>query len=180
MELQAALDELANLHADLVGLRRTGEGEQVLHDLGGAAGLAMGQVELAARAGSSVAASRISFGDAQDCGQRIIQLVRYAGNHLTHGCQALGLDQLLFHALGFGDVASGSDDALDVAAGVQKRAGRGPEQAHLAVFVFGEIFDGGVEARAGDQGVKQRLHLLAVMGIHALRPCFLPIISSGV
>ena len=48
MKLQAALNELAQMHADLVRLGRPREGEQVLHDLSGAACLAVSQFELPA------------------------------------------------------------------------------------------------------------------------------------
>ena len=49
VKLQAALDEIAQMQADLARLRRAREGQQVLHDLRGAARLAVSEVELAAR-----------------------------------------------------------------------------------------------------------------------------------
>ena len=41
--------------------------------------------------------------------------MRDAGDHLPHGREALGLDQLLLEALLIGDVARGSDDPRDAA-----------------------------------------------------------------
>ncbi len=49
VELQAALDQIAQVHAGLARLRRPGEGQQALHDLRGAARLAVSEVELPPR-----------------------------------------------------------------------------------------------------------------------------------
>ena len=59
VKLQAALNEIAQMHADLVRLRRPRERQQVLHDLSGAARLAVSEVELPARdiVGGGIAAA---------------------------------------------------------------------------------------------------------------------------
>ena len=167
MKLQAALNEFAQMHADLVRLRRPREGEQVLHNLSGAAGLAMSEFELPA---GDIVGSGIpeQFGDAQHRGERVIQLVGDSGDHLAHGGKSLGLDQLLLDALGLGDIAGGRDDALDLSGCPVERAGGSAEQAHFAVLALDKVFDAAVGAFSGKHGLEQRAHLLAVPGGHAL------------
>ena len=91
MKLQAALDEFTQIEANLAGLWRAREGQETLNDLGGTTRLAMGNFELAA---GGIVGGRIAqkFGDAEDGGERIIQFVGHAGNHLAHGREPLALD----------------------------------------------------------------------------------------
>ena len=81
------------------------------------------------------------FRDAQNGGQRIVQFVRHAGDHLAHGREALGLNELLLEPLLFGNVARGSDHAGDASRFVMQRPGGGAEHAPRAVLVLRAVFD---------------------------------------
>src|SRR2546430_3675742 len=50
------------------------------------------------------------FGDSHDAGQRIVQLVGKAADHLSHSRQALALDDLLLQFLFQGNVSHRSEE----------------------------------------------------------------------
>src|SRR5690348_1298032 len=162
MKLQAALDQFTQIEANLARLRRPRKSEQTLHNLGGAAGLAMGDLELAAR---GIVAGGIAeeFGDAEYSSERIIELMGHAGDHLAHGRKPFVLNQLLLHALGIGGVAGGRDDAGDLTGKIHERAGGGAEQSRFAVAAAGQELSAAVGALSGNDGVQERLNFSAAV-----------------
>src|SRR5690349_4165969 len=156
VKLERALDEIVDVEKLL--LRRTGtrEFEQVLHDARGAAGLAMGEIELAHEGfvlASLASALAKKFGDAEDGGERVVQFVGDAGEHLAHGGEFLGLDELLFEALEVGDVAAGEHHAFDVAGFVGERAEVEKNAAPIALFAADAHFQGLVGSSGGNDVV---------------------------
>ena len=59
------------------------------------------------------------FGHAKNAGQRIVEFVSEAPNHLPHRCQALALNDLLFQLLFGGYIAYGDDHAGRLALGIK-------------------------------------------------------------
>src|SRR5450631_4728948 len=103
----------------------------------------MGEVELALGGIVEAFAFAEEFGDAEDGGERIVEFVGDAGEHLSHGGEFLGLDELLFQALEVGYVAAGDDDAVDLAGFVAERAEMAADAAPLALLVADANLEGG-------------------------------------
>ena len=150
-------------------LRRGGtrEFEKILDDARGAAGLAMRQIELALGGFVEACAFAQQFGDAQDGGERIVELVGDAGEHLAHGGEFFGLDELLFQALQVGDVAAGNDDAIDLAGFVEERAEMAADAAPFAVFVADANFERSEGLAAGEDFGEESLERRAVFDMGA-------------
>ena len=118
------------------GARRValaGEGQQVADDLGGALRLAEDGLEAAARVvvGRPL---RQAFGPGEDGRERVIELVRDAGNCLPEGRELLGLEQLvvevaglIFEPLAVADVAH---ERLDAQAVTHRLSVRGDFHPH--------------------------------------------------
>src|SRR5579863_3156405 len=100
----------------------------------------MGEVQLAAGVfvGGLIAQQ---FRDAQNGGKWIVQFVGNAGDHLAHGREALGLNELLLKPLLLGDVARRSNYAGDPTRLVMERPGGGAEDAPRTVLVLRAVFD---------------------------------------
>src|SRR5580692_697494 len=81
------------------------------------------------------------FGDAENRGERIVELVGDAGEHLAHRGEFFGLDELLFEALHVCDVAAGNDDAIDFAGFVEERAEMAANLAPIAALVAHAHFE---------------------------------------
>ena len=81
-----------------------------------------------------------------------------AGEHLAHGGELFGLDELAFEALDFGDVAAGDDDAFDDALFIEERAEIAFEGAPFALLVARTDFDGSEILFAGDEIVEESEH----------------------
>ena len=107
------------------------------------------------------------FRDAQNGGQRIVQFVRDAGNHLAHGREALGLDELLLEPLLLGNVARRGDDAGDAPRLVMQRPRGGAEHPPRAVLVLRAVFDLALGEPLGNQIVKHFEHRGPVRRIRA-------------
>ena len=55
------------------------------------------------------------LGNAEDGGQRIIQLMGYTRKHLSHRGKFLSLDELFLQTLEIGNVAAGENHAFNIA-----------------------------------------------------------------
>ena len=108
------------------------------------------------------------FGNAENGGQGIIQLVSDASEHLAHGGELFGLNELLFQALDFGDVAAGDDDAFDFPLLVEKRAEMAADAAPFAVLMPHAHFEGSEGLAAGENFVKERAQGRAVLGMSSV------------
>src|SRR5690242_4449856 len=141
LQLQSALDNGVDI--ERLAQRRGGarKFQEILHDARGAASLAMRQIELALGIFVAVVGVAQKFGDAKNRGQRIIELVRDSREHLAHGSKFFGLNELLFEALEFGDVASRNNDAFDFAGLAEERTEVAAEAAPLAGFVANAYFE---------------------------------------
>jgi hypothetical protein len=151
VELESAIDDGVEIEGFFLRRGRARKFKQVLHDAGGATGLAMGHLELAARVVVDAGAIAEKFAGAKNGGERIVQFVSDTGEHLAHGGEFFGLDELLFEAFDFGDVAAGDDDTFNVAGNVKERTKIAAEAAPLADFVADAEFDGSEFAFAQEQ-----------------------------
>ena len=94
VELDRTLKQIGQVQQGIARRGGVRKHQQAFHNMRGASGLAVGEIELAARI---LVFGLIAdhFRDAQDGRQRVVQLVRDSGNHLAHGSEPFGLDQLL-------------------------------------------------------------------------------------
>ncbi len=106
--------------------RGPGECQEILDDGGSAAGLLEDELHMALCGDIRCAVAK-QIGDAQDGGQRVIQLVGRAGQHLAHSRKLLLLRKLLFGELPIGDVAQRGHDARDFPRFVEKGGDAGAE-----------------------------------------------------
>src|SRR5579872_483192 len=167
VKLQAALDQFTQIEANLARLRRARKSQEALHDLSGAARLAVGNFELPP-GGIFARGIAQEFGDAEDRGERIIQLMGDAGNHLAHSGKPLVLNQLLLHAPGIGNVARRSDDAGDAAGNLHERTRGRPEQPRLAVFPPGQELSAAIGALSGNNSIQERQDFFAAVRLDAI------------
>ena len=107
------------------------------------------------------------FRDAQNGGQRIVQFMRHAGDHLAHGREALGLNELLLEPLLFGNVARRSDHAVDAPRFVMQRPRGGAEHTPCAVLVLRAVLDLALGKPLENQIVEHLEHRGPVRGIRA-------------
>ena len=114
----------------------------------------MSHFELALGALVDALAIAQQFANAENGGERIIQLVSNTGEHLTHGGELFSLDELLFEALKLSNVAAGDDHAFDLAVFIEERAEVAAKAAPLALFVAYLDLDGGKAATAGEHVVQ--------------------------
>src|SRR6266852_4534023 len=80
-----------------------------------AARLAVGQFQLALGGVIGSFALAEKFGNAEDGGQGIVQLMGDAGEHLSHRGEFLRLNKLLLQPLEIGDIAAGENHAFNIA-----------------------------------------------------------------
>src|SRR5208282_5860148 len=154
VQLQGAVYDVVEV--EHLFLRRSGarEFQKVLHDARGAAGLTVSHFELALGAIVDALAIAEQFADAENGGERIVQFVSDAGEHLAHGGEFFSLDELLFEALELGNVAARDDHALDLAVFIEERAEVAAKAAPLALFVAHLDLDGSKAAASGEHIVQ--------------------------
>src|SRR5271157_2879298 len=154
VQLEGAVDDVVEVEHPL--LRRSGarEFQKVLHDAGGAACLTVSHFELALGAIVDALAIAKQFANAENGGERIVQFVSDAGEHLAHGGEFFSLDELLFEALELGNVAARDDHALDLAVFIEERAEVAAKAAPLALFVAHLDLDGSKAAASGEHIVQ--------------------------
>ena len=131
---QRLAHDLVHVHHRARRLPLAREGQQVADDARGALGLAEDRLEAAADRRFERARSRQPLGPAQDRGERVVQLVRDAGNRLAERRHLLGLQQLVIDVarlvvqlLALADVA---DERFD-AHGCRRPAGAVGAAGHL-------------------------------------------------
>ena len=90
-----------------------------------------------------------------------------AGEHLAHGGEFFGLDELLFEALDVGDVAAGNDDAIDLAGFVVERAEMAADAAPFAALVAHAHFERAERTLAGEHFREKSLQRRAIFGVGA-------------
>ena len=81
----------------------------------------------------------------------------HPGEHLPHGRQLLGLDELLFQALELGDVPRGNDHPVDLPALVGERAEMAAHAPPIALLVLHANLEGGEGLLAGHHLAEQRV-----------------------
>jgi len=94
------------------------EGQEVLHDARGAPGFGVDHLGRGALIGREALFTQQQLGEGRDPRERVVELVRYAGDELPDGRHLFGLDQLLLQHLLVGDVA---DDAQDFFVELRRR-----------------------------------------------------------
>src|SRR5258708_15589203 len=96
--------------------------EKILHDARGAASLAVGHFELTLGVIVHSLTFAEKFAGAENGSERIVQFVGHTREHLAHGREFFGLDELGLETLHFGDVPAGDDGAFGFSMFVRKRA----------------------------------------------------------
>ena len=167
VELERALDDHVHIEGFFLGRGGARKFQKILDDAGGAAGLAMGHFQLAARVFVNALAIAEEFAGAENGGEGIVEFVGDAGEHLAHGGELFGLNELAFEALDLSDVAAGNDRAFDNALCVEERAEIAFEAAPFALLVADANFDGAKFQFAGDKIVEKRDHGRAIVGVRA-------------
>jgi hypothetical protein len=142
VELEGAVHDGVEIERFLLRGGGPGEFEQVLDNAGSAASLAVSHVKLAL--GVLIGAGTIAekFAGAEDGGEGIVQFVGNAGEHLAHSGKFFGLNELLFEAFDFRDIAAGDDHALNLAVFIEQRTEVATETAPFALLVADADFDG--------------------------------------
>jgi hypothetical protein len=115
VELEGTLDESIDVERFFLRRSRAREFQQVLDNARGTPGLAVRELKLALGGviGSFALAEKVGY--AKDSGERIVQLVGHASEHLAHGGKFFGLDELLLETLEIGDIAAGENHTLVLA-----------------------------------------------------------------
>jgi len=142
VELQSAINDGVKVEGLLLRRGGAGEFEKVLDDASGAASLAMSHFELALGVFIGTGAIAEKFAGAKNSGEGIVEFVSDAGEHLSHGGEFFGLDELLFEPLHFGDVAARDDYAFNLAVYVEERTEVAAQPAPFALLVADAKFDG--------------------------------------
>src|SRR5689334_23627902 len=88
------------------------EGQQILYDAAGATRFAVDRLRRRALIGREALLGEEQLGERGDTGQRVVELVRYAGNELPDRRHFLRLDELLLQHLLVGDVADETEHFL--------------------------------------------------------------------
>ena len=104
--------------------------------------------------------------------------MRDASEHLSHGGEFFGLQQLLLDMFFFGDVARRGYDAGHAAVGIGHGAGGDADGAVAAIFVADAIFHARRTGDAREQIVELLAQVARVFRMRALAHC-LPIKSAG-
>ena len=157
-ELQRVVQHLIDRGRGPLRLVLAREGQEVLHDAGGAPRLGVDHLGRRALVRPEALLGEQQLGERRDPGERVVQLVRHAGDELPDRGHLLRLDELLLqHRL----VRHVADDAEHLLVHLRRRVGD-LDRADLAVFAV----EGGLE-QAGLAGqrlleVGQRLGELVV------------------
>src|SRR5262249_11073294 len=93
------------------------------------------------------------------------ELVRGAREHLAHGSQLFRLNELLFEAFDFRNVAARNNHALDLAGFVKKRAEVTANSAVVALLVAHAHFERTKSEVAGKNFVEEGAQSLAILGV---------------
>src|SRR5689334_4051109 len=139
VQLQAPLHHVAHIQRSFPRSRWTRKEQQVLHHLGRASCLLLQQFEPARDGGVRCGALQ-QFHCSQDRGERIVQLVRKAVDHLPHGGESLALDQLLLHLLLRSDVPHRRHHPCRLALRVEQRARGRAQRSPCSVAVLRTVF----------------------------------------
>src|SRR4029077_2415195 len=107
------------------------------------------------------------FADAEDCCERIIELMRRAGKHLSHGGEFFALGELLLHLNLFGHVTGGGDNAGNAAILVEDGRGAGAKRPPRAVFVRCAVFELRFSGQTGNEAAEKTLQTLEVVRMRA-------------
>src|SRR5215468_7618723 len=110
----------------------------------------MGHFQLAFGIVVNALAVAKEFAGAENRGERIVQLVSDASQHLAHGGKLFGLNKLALQALDFGDIAAGYDHAFDLSFFIKEWAEVALKAAPFALGVTHANFDGREILLAGD------------------------------
>ena len=110
MKVQRAIDNFGQIDRAFAGRGRPRKISQVLDNLRRPPRLLLQHHQLPARGFVGLVILQ-QFAYAQNAGQRIIQLVSHAANHLSHSGEALALHHLLLQFLFHRNVAHGDDHA---------------------------------------------------------------------
>src|ERR1700676_2705805 len=128
----------------------------------------MGEIELALGGIFEAGPLAEKLGDAKNGGERIVELVGHAGEHLAHGRQFLRLDELFFQTFQLGDVAAGDDHAVDLAGFVEQWTEMTTDAGPFAELVAPANLQGRERPAAGGDFRKERLQRGAVFRMGAL------------
>ena len=144
VQLEGAIDNAIEIDGFFLWRSGPGKLEKILDDASGAAGLTVSQFELALGGFGIRLAFAQQFSDAENGSEGIVELVGDAGEHLAHGGEFFRLNELLFEAFEFGDVAAGKDDAFDFSGFVGEGAEIETDAAPVAELVADANFERGV------------------------------------
>ena len=171
VELQSSLDQG---YIKRLLLRRSWarKFQKVLNDTRRATRLAMGQLQLTLRGIVATLPLPEKFGDAQNRGERIIEFVGDAGEHLAHGSKFFGLDKLFFKTFDVGDVAAGDNHAVDLVRFVEERAQMTTQAAPLAVLPSYPHFQRSETLFSGENIVEQSSQRGAIFPVSAVAKPF--------
>ena len=84
-----------------------------MYNARGTSSLAMCQIELPLDTLIEAGSFAQEFRDPKNSGERIVQFMGDAGQHLAHGGKFFRLDELFLQTLKLGDVAAGNDHAVN-------------------------------------------------------------------
>ena len=157
-----AQGKLLGLHGLLAA-----EGQKLAHQIGRAQRILMHLVKLLERGIARRVTHQQEFAIADDNGEQIVEIMRHPPGKLTHRLQLLGLGELGFQRLLFGNI----EQIEHGIAGHVALHGRGEQLGH-AVFAGRRLaaaqFDGGKAGFARRGTPDQRQHLGTVARIHQI------------
>ncbi len=90
------------------------------------------------------------------------------GEHLAHGGEFFSLDELLFEAFHFGNIAARNDDTFDFSSFVDQRAEVATEAANTTFLVMNSNFDGAEKFATGGEIVEESQEAAAFFGDGAI------------
>src|ERR1700733_11881370 len=141
MQVERALENLAEVDATFPGGWRAGEVREIVNNLGRAPRLLLQNADLfARRVGSLRILQKLTH--AKNAGEGIVEFVRDSADHSAHCGQALALYHLLLQFSLGGDVADGNNHAAQLGIRVEELAGRGAHGAPASVAVPGAVLGG--------------------------------------
>src|ERR1700730_7056021 len=132
--MQSALHQIIEIDRTFPRSRWTREVHKILDNVGGASRLLLQHHQLLASA-LWLFTFLQKFGHAHNASQRIVQLMRETADHLSHGCQPLALNDLLFKLFLHCDIANGHDYPAGFSFGVEQWAGIGAHGTPAPVAV---------------------------------------------
>ena len=180
-QLEALADDRGDEHRHLFRGRLAAEGEDLLHQVGGAAAALADVQQVAVHLGARLGVQQGHVREADDAAEDVVEIVGDAARQGADGLHLLGLAHARLDLGLVGDVPLHTDEVGDGAGRVAHRRdrGRGHEQAAVPAAVD--------EAPAPDLAlVDQFLDLLVEMGLlllfeqhpHRLADAFLPAVAG--